>query len=746
MASPQVQGPPPTITEVVSSNGSLLVKWEQDVYGSNSDDATLLYIDQNENVMYSVLLNTQQILEDQYLLTGLVNGHSYACLFSCLYDDQTTHNSNTVIGIPSDVPNAPTINSYSLVPPSYNTLNVNVTLGSNGGANIDSVVFRVYDQSTHVITTQAFVPVNDGNYVLSNLVANHIYCISCQAQNIAGYSLVSNSVSFSNAPVPSAPVLAEINSGSNASVSLNVSGNNSSPNAIDKFIVQYKLSSADNWTPHEYTPTGMLDASYNVVIPINNLANASVGYIFKVAAHNVAGYSMYSAEQNAEPAVQLSFSNLVITFPASNQIQATWNRNASSWSTSGYTNVVFSGTTSYGPFDFTMSLQNSGSPVSATYTLPAGQYLVTGSSYSVLVNGYTIVPQNIYGTYWVIPILDDLQFPAVSVSGSVSYATVPGPVTNITYLTDIDNNVQSPNNGNIQFFWIEADDNGSPIINYVCQLYTVSQGIRTPLGDPIITNAENCLFSGLNTSLYYAIGIIATNAVGDGPPVYCPTTNTGIQILDAVPSVTNLRATQTNYSTSPVQFDGLLAWNYTGPGVGYSGNTYFDVYSVSPLGVQVKLDSVLYVAGISSYSYVLDLGDIPNKTFNYAVQVRATNPSSLSVKIYASVTTGIAPIISDVVVAGTSGQPSTWTLTFKVTNPTSSPMIQNSILALVMPNPVSDVQNVNPIFMFDQTLVASPGSHIYVQNLGYEAISDDYVLITAANGNGNSIYRNGWAN
>ena len=224
----QFQGPPPTITEVISLNESLLCKWENDPY-SNSSDATLLYIDIVTNTMYSVLLNNVQITEEEYLLTGLTNGHQYAILFSILDVNGNTHNSNTETSTPSDVPAAPTI----LVPPSpvlnpedNSTVDVTVQLGDNGGSAITKLVFRILLEGSS-ITTQQFTPVGVdgvGTYTLTGFTRSQDYIISVQAQNIAGYSNVSNSIAFRNNSSPPKPTLDVITSGTSNFVTLSYSG------------------------------------------------------------------------------------------------------------------------------------------------------------------------------------------------------------------------------------------------------------------------------------------------------------------------------------------------------------------------------------------------------------------------------------------------------------------------------------------------------------------------------------------
>ena len=741
----QVQGPPPSITEVISSNATLLCKWENDPY-SNSNDATLLIINTDANTMASILLNADQIAAEEYAISGLVNGANYALLFSILANDGTTHNSNTVYGIPSDIPQPPTIVSYA-IQPGFTTVSVVATLGLNGGSPITKLVFRVL-QEGGVITSQAFNVNSNNTYPLAGFSQNSDYIVSCQAQNVAGYSNVSNSIAFRNSYVPATPVLGTVTSGVNQAVSLPISGTNDTNAQITGFNLFYKLESSSSWTSFGFVSYPITTNTYSVNIPNLSpptlaLTNTSA-YNFKVQSVNSYGPSLDSNISNAVPALKLAFSSAAVTFTGSNQINATWAVNAASWAGSGTTTVNF-----YSGASLLGSVGVASNAVAASYTLSPGS-LVAGASYSVTINGYNIVPQSLYPTYWVAPVLTNYEFNADQVSASSTYATVPGAVSNILYQTDI---VDPSNNltGQIQFSWTAAPANGSPITNYSCQLYTVANGARTVIGSAITTSATNCLFTGLNTTLFYAVGIIANNSIGAGPVTYLPnTTAYGIVITDAVPPVTNLTGVQVSYDGSA--FSGRLSWNYSGPGTGYT-NASFKVYSIVS-GVETLLDSISYVSGTSAYQYNVALGSNANITYNYVVRVSAQSGANLStsVGVYVSITTGLAPIISDVVI-GPNGVGGAWTLTFKITNNTTSSMIPGSCTSIVMPSPVTAIlpspsgSSVNPVYSgYNLSLVPQEGYFVFTRVLGYTAISPDYCTIVCANEYGGAVFNALWGN
>ena len=730
----QVQGPPPTITDVQPSNQSLLVRWESDPYSSSSD-ATLLVINTTSNIMSAVLLDNLQILEGEYLITGLVNGDVYALLFSILDASGNSHNSNTVTSIASDIPLSPTIVSYTLDDPSYSTVDIVATLGTNAGAPVTSVIFRIYLDASNILT-QAFNPnFVDNTYQLSGFVEGDDYIISCQALNAAGYSNVSNSISFRNADVAGTPVLDTIESGSNHYALLSVSGTNTSSSSITYFkVYNYDAFYANSLVVSPILP----DASYNIDISYNDLVNKD-SYSFSVSAVTSGDESMKSNVSTVVPAEQLAFTITAITFPASNQIKVDFSNNDASWANPSREVILgFSG-----PGVSATRYISNYNVFTYTYTLDSGSTLTAGDEYTVTINGYCIVPQYLYPGAWVIPTLTDNQYAAEEVTGSKTYAIAPDPVTDLAVITDI-----IDTSGIIQASWIPGADNGSPITNYTCYLYTVSDGQRSPPIRTITTTATNCLFTNLFVfNTFYSVGIIANNSVGPSTETnYLPNTEIGFRIIGSVDGVTNLRGYQTSYDGSV--FLGNLTWDYSGPGTGYT-NAHFDIYSVVN-SVKTFLGAVNYTTGQLSYAYPVNLGTTPNVPKEFAVNVVASSPLGLSESIYSYivVTPGVAPVISDVVLSPVSGSLTNWKLAFTVTNLSDLDCIQDSCYSLVMPSPISEIANgVNPIQTgYDLAEVdnSPTKSYRFVRELGYQAISNDYLFITCSNGYEGTFYSNKW--
>lgn len=724
---PQIQGPPPTITGVDSLNLALRVFWQLDPYVDAGFDATLLLINTTTNTMQSILLDATQILEEEYLVTNLVNGNEYAILFSILDASGNTNNSNTVFSIPSDVPEPPVIVSYTLQP-GFKQVLVKATLGDNGGAPITSVVFRVLREGV-AITSEAFPDASTNLYLVGSdpsnaLVPGSDYIISCQALNPAGYSNVSNSIAFRNSSVPNTPALAVIQSGSNASAILPISGSNQSEFPITSFTIFNNLTTLLATVP----VTTPIFGAYALDLSLNALTNGT-SYSLSVKAVNSAGSSLHSNVKTVVPALRLVNSGVTVSFPDASSILVAWTQNASAatWGTTGTSTVSISGTNI--PVGAVAPIVNNNNTPSTLYTLPAGSTLVSGATYSVTINSYAVVPQILYPSKWISPTLVNYEYTSLPVSKSQVYATVPGVVSNIDYVTDI----AQDGSGAIQFTWTAAASNGSPITSYSCQLYTVASGLRTPLGAPIVTNATNVLFNFLNTSLFYAVGIRAVNAVGSGPVTFYPASaNFGIQIVAAVDPVTNLVGSQTSYVNST--FSGQLTWNYAGPGQGYTG-AIFNVYSVVN-GSQTLLGNVPYVVGTASYQFPVSLGSTANVTSNFVVEVTALASGGLSTSIgvFVSITTGVAPIISNVVVVNNGNN--TGTLTFTVTDTGISGLIPQSLCTIVPPFPVAGVTSAAIINKnYDTSLVVPGGSFTYVETLPYTPLPN-YYFIECCNGFG----------
>jgi len=420
-------------------------------------------------------------------------------------------------------------------------------------------------------------------------------------------------------------------------------------------------------------------------------------------------------------------------FIDASSIQVSWSTNNATFLNSGRTTIDFSGNNI--PAGASIDVSNNESQV--TYHLPSGT-LAIGGLYTVTINGYCLIPSNLYPSKWVSPTLTNYKYPATPVTISSTYATAPGPVSNITDVTDID-----ASGGLIQYTWTAAPANGDPVYQYYATLWSVdASGNRTYAGF-INTTATNCLFTGLNTTLLYTIGIQAQNNINVGPIVWYPSPTTGIPIVDSVNTVENLSGAQTLHDASG-QFFGELAWTYpSGAGPTYT-NTRFQVLDAS----NQILSTVLYDPSINIFREPnVRLGNVVGVPKQFTVKALADIGTTVYTSAPSSITIvpGLAPIISNVhVFPDPSGNS---VLQFTVTNTSvTTSMVQDSIVSGALPNPLSLLQDpkLPSIFYngYDVSFVdsATNRSFTYTHSLGYPALGADFVAIIAANTVGASLY------
>ena len=740
----QVQGPPPELLSAVPSNNSLFVTWQVDPYTA-SPDATLLVINTVTNEMSSILLNTTQIDEENYTVTNLTNGDEYALLFSVLDSNGFTHNSNTLVSTPAGIPLPPTIVNYTLTGPSFELVTINATLNNTPtGSAITNLVFRILRERytdgsgnsvAPVVTTQSFAISNSNTYIVTG------YVISCQAKNTIAYSNVSNSINFNNSAVAPQPSLGEMESGQDSFALLPVFGNNTSTEPITAFNVYNTIDGSTNLFE---TYSGFdLSGNYDLSLNLFSLTNG-VGYNFTVTVVNESGESPASNASTVVPALKLAYVINDVFFQQGNTVGVYIVMNDATFLTSGRTRVDFSGNGI--PAGAFVDISNNVGISTVLYTLPSGTTLTTGSLYTVTINGYCLIPTTLYNNYWITPILTNYQYRAATVTGSSTYATLPGLVTNITAITDI-----VDGSGQIQYHWTAAQANGAPITGYFCNLYTIDGSGNKNYVEDTFTTATNTSFEGLTVGPLYTVSINAQNSVGTGPSAWYPSSTAGIPITDAVNPVTNLRGYQSNQDPSG-RFIGTLSWDYSGPGDGYTA-AFFRAYDGS--NNQVGSDVIYNPSSTTFAINNINLGTVVGVTKSYSVYAYAfvNQSQKVSTPVTVDITTGETPLIYGVSVYSDPiiTDPSNWSVRFTVSNPSNYSMVsEKGIISIVMPSPVSDIQTEGfpPVVYsgyFARTVDAQPDkTKQFTYNLGYVSTVDTIYSIIATNEIGSTILNYGW--
>jgi hypothetical protein len=744
------QGPPPTILSVISQDKSLVVNWENDNTYVNSTGATLIYSTASD--MQSIMLTEAQILDETYTITGLTNGVLYTCYIS-IYSSQTgtTNNSASLGNTPSGIPFRPTINSYTIG--SGNTsVTMNVTNGDGNGSNATKMVFRLMDDSSHnqMYSYQFDMSANSttNDFTITGLTTNHTYTICAQVINVQGYSSVSNSIQFNMSPVLAAPVLATIGSGLNLSLACSVTGVNSSQYPLQKLKYQTSIDGTTWLNKVEVPNSGSAAETYN--IPFNIIYTTgttpllnNTGYYVRVYASNSAGDSLVSNVQTGAPYQKIVYSGLLLDFSGNNVIKLSWSDNSvapgATNASTEQTTILFQDADGYVLKTVVVPYSSGAQPYTQTYTSPTPLEI---GNYSATINGYTVVGQSLYTNFWKNPVLVDLQYDAAEKSIVKSFASVPDPVTEVNYVTDI-SGANLSTGGIIAYNFVPpTSDGGSAITGYSVQLYSntgVSGASWVVVGSPQNITTSYGVFRGLDVSKYYRFTIVAQNIIGDSLSVQTPSTNAGILITDSTDPVTSLFGQQTTVSSGG-DISGNLSWNWGLKGTNVN-SVKFQVYQVNGLGLKILIGEVPYNAANPSakYNQALALGILNGVSFDYEVIAIAfdngNNPYP-SIPVHYVVTTGLAPLISAITgVNNTDGV--SCVVSFTISNLTQKPMILNSIISQFLPSAAFSNVNSFQQSIWDVTLVPLGGSYLYSATLQYALLSQDgrspIGFVTAAN-------------
>jgi titin len=207
------------------------------------------------------------------VVTGLVNGTTYAVQLKAINDVGQSTVSNSVNVVPSGPPTAPTISS---VTGSNQALSIAFVTGSTGGAPITG-----YDVSTDNGFTWTRNQSLVSPLVVTGLVNGSAYSVAIRAVNSRGVGAASTVVQGTPATNPDAPQITEVTSDDGA-VHVAFTYGNTGGSAVTN--VEYSLDNGATWitrspasTSRPLTITGLTNGvTYNVRLRSLNQIGASL--------------------------------------------------------------------------------------------------------------------------------------------------------------------------------------------------------------------------------------------------------------------------------------------------------------------------------------------------------------------------------------------------------------------------------------------------------------------------------------
>jgi hypothetical protein len=635
--------PNPVLVLLQPSNHSLLAEWTNSpyvgVYG-----ASLIVVNTITNIMSYYPLTEAEGLGESYTIDGLTNGDTYTV---CYQQVEPTASSiplvsNSLSAAPCTISQPIIINSILISTTTVATATVTFPQDT-GGVPLTGLIFTLLNETTGQISSQHFflaAPPVSLSYSLDVINGNE-YVISCQAINAAGYSALSNSVLFNNNPdIPPTPVFNDVVSGFNQAVQFVFTPVQFVP-PLSTAQFSYKQEPSGGWTnfTSTYNLSTWVSGQTLTILSSSlgpNLTNG-VNYSFRYRVTSGAYNSEYSAILTGVPANPSSFSLPILTVDHNSEFVPS--QLISGWD---FAQGTFPAPTVSADFSYVVA---GISLISTVITNAFGENaelpvtgLTPGSDCSVALQLQTLIPP-VNQQYWRnLPLNNIILFPTI-LAASSQVTTLPGAVTNITYISG----EPTAGQGAIQFFWNEPTDIGHTLLTgYVLKLYTVypsatsTAAVTAPIG-----NVENYTFTGLSLTGAYWVTIAAINSVGTGPSTQSPAGTTGIyiqQISIPTPTVT------ASVSGTNVTIGYTVAAG--------SGFTYvdFDIYSISPTGSTTWLSTQSYVTGQYTYSFTYPITGPPG-VYSFGVvsnvMVTSSSPSYASTSLMgtANATVAGAPIV-----------------------------------------------------------------------------------------------------
>lgn len=667
--------PRPDLVKLVPIDSGLFVDWMNNPYAPL--DGYLNLTDNVTKIISQIDLTPDEVADEKYIITGLVNGREYTVQYVQIMDDPDgiQYYSDSLVGIPSGKPAAPTLSSV-VANSTQTKLIASVIMPNNNGGALNEIDFVIYDVEAQEYldppsktslsnpvagTKLSFELALEGG---QTLVTGKAYVVACLVRNAAGNSPLSNSIEQTLAVSypPNAPTVNSVTSGLDGELVVKFTPGAQREDYPDIYYYVYYWDM--NANPDVDPETG----SVQVLVPdpalpsytktLGGLDNA-MGYTIKVKAFNEWAdddESDFSNAMTGLPYIPASFSaNPISLTPSGLSMTATWQ--------------AANGTFAYAPAGTPPVLVNS-----YTYSLTApGQSDITGDAtdanrsaqFNNLVSGVTYT-FSVTAIQTIPPNLAAFTIPRVNVStanasSQANLSIVPSAPRSVTALPDTLSTeqikwVQPSNNGGatISYYYVEAWT--VPIPSSFVPTSRGTPGVILPSYDSVELNLAaqqwvtstagfSTIVDGLQQNVAYYYRVFANNIAG----LSVPSTLVGPNyISDGMPEVTDAALVIDTIE------QGLLKLKVSWTSVTSTSDftiTGFDIYKVDAQGNYTYATNKPYVVDQASqaYSALISVAAAPNERYQFAIQTMGTylaNPDKSAFVLTNQVTTATAPVIS----------------------------------------------------------------------------------------------------
>ena len=403
---------------------------------------------------------------------GLTNGSLYQFRVAAINAVGTGSVSGIASGTPKTTPGVPT-GIASTIGDRFVSLTWTAP-SSDGGSLVTDYTIEYKLSADSVWTVYADGVRTLPSVTISGLTNNSAYDFRVAASNSEGSSSFTTPVSATPLSVPGAPTDLDAIYGNTTTALTWVAPASDGGSAITDYVIQYRPSSTASWsTFNDGVGTGTAQT-------ITGLTNGTT-YLFRVAAVNIAGTSLYSAAESTIPRTVPTAPLSLAAARGNLQVTLTWN----SPSSTGGADIT----------DYLIEYKENTASTWITFT----DAVSTGRS--------QIIPDLVNGTLYnfrVSAINSEGAGPLSSTANGTP-STVAGSPTGVTL---------TPANTALGVAWTAPTSNGgAAITNYIVQYKVSTAGSWTTLGGSRTSTSAD--ITGLTNGTTYSVQIIATNVAGN---------------------------------------------------------------------------------------------------------------------------------------------------------------------------------------------------------------------------------------